>query len=159
MDNTLKEQMQESPVQADSHQSGTSHKEEPETAVARLSRLSHHLYSLYSAVLEMVNSSGELDQADTTTLQRGPFADDSAFQKLTGWIVSASSSTMDHSARASNLESIAHPAEQDGCTLLNDVFSASRDLLNILHSLSNESSSSVLTQFHMMILYHWPPQD
>jgi hypothetical protein len=140
MDNTLKEQMQESPVQADSHQSGTSHKEEPETAVARLSRLSHHLYSLYSAVLEMVNSSGELDQADTTTLQRGPFADDSAFQKLTGWIVSASSSTMDHSARASNLESIAHPAEQDGCTLLNDVFSASRDLLNILHSLSNESS-------------------
>ena len=132
--------MQGNPVQVDSHQGGASQKEALETAVACLSRLSHRLYSCYSAVLEMVNSSGELDQADTTTLQTGPFADDSAFQKVTGWIVRASSSTMDPPIQASDQENLTQTAEQDGCTLLNDVFSASRDLLNTLHSLNDESS-------------------
>jgi hypothetical protein len=125
---------------ADSHQSSTPRKEEPEIAVASLSRLSQRLYSLYSAVLEMVNSSGALDQADTTTLHRGPFADDSAFQTLTGWLVQASSNTVDPSVRAGNQENGAHTAGQDGCTLLHDVFSASRDMLNTLHSLNDESS-------------------
>jgi hypothetical protein len=140
IDNAFREQMQESPAQVNSHRSCDSQKEEPETAVACLSRLSHRLYSLYSAVLEMVNSSGELNQADTTTLQTGPFADDSAFQKVTGWIVRASSSTMDPPIQASDQQSPTQTAEQDGCTLLNDVFSASRDLLNTLHSLNTETS-------------------
>jgi hypothetical protein len=132
--------MERSPTEVDSNQTSASKLEEPETAIACLSRLSHRLYSLYSAVLEMVNSSGALDEADTTTLHQGPFADDSAFQTLTGWIVHASSDTVDSSVRAGNQENNTNIAGQDGCTLLQDVFSASRDLLNTLHSLVDESS-------------------
>jgi hypothetical protein len=132
--------MEDNPVEADSHHNSASKLEEPETAVACLSRLSQRLYSLYSAVLEMVNSSGVLDEADATTLHRGPFADDSAFQTLTGWIVYASSNTVNPSVRAGNQEERIHLAGQDGCTLLQEVFSASRDLLNTLHSLVDESS-------------------
>jgi hypothetical protein len=132
--------MERSPAEVDSHQVSASKLEEPETAVACLSRLSHRLYSLYSAVLEMVNSSGALDEADTTTLHKGPFADDSAFQTLTGWIVHASSDTVGPSVRAGNQENNTDIAGQDGCTLLQDVFSACRDLLNTLHSLVDESS-------------------
>jgi hypothetical protein len=133
--------MERSPAEVDSHQDSASKLEEPETAVACLSRLSHRLYSLYSAVLDMVNLPGALDEADTTTLHRGPFADDSAFQTLTGWIVRASSNTVDPSVRAENQGNNTNiAAGQDGCTLLQDVFSASRDLLNTLHSLVDESS-------------------
>jgi hypothetical protein len=138
--NVSEEQMQRNPVETDSHQNSSPKHGEPETAVACLSRLSQRLYSLYSAVLEMVNSSGALDEADTTTLHRGPFADDSAFQTLTGWIVHASSNTVESPVRASNQGDNIHIAGQDGCTLLQDVFSASRDLLNTLHSLIDESS-------------------
>jgi hypothetical protein len=88
----------------------------------------------------MANSAGALDQANAITLQRGPFADDSAFQTLTGWLVYASSNTVDLPVRMDNQENSTHSAGQDGCDLLHDVFSASRDLLNALHSLNAESS-------------------
>jgi len=54
--------------------------------------------------------------------------------------VSASSNTVGPSVIAGNQEHNTHTAGQDGCTLLHDVFSASRDFLNTLHSLNNESS-------------------
>lgn len=139
VNNAFGEQMQQSPARADPRQNSTPKKEEPETAVACLSRLSHRLYSLYSAVLELVDSSNALDQADTTILHRGPFADDSAFQILTKWLVCASSNILDSSVIAGNQAYNTHTAGQDGCTLLHDVFSASRDFLNTLHSLNDES--------------------
>ena len=138
--NIAGEQMQQSSGQAEVHPSSTSKKEEPETAVACLSRLSHRLYSLYSEVLEMVNSPGALDPVDTTALNAGPFANDSAFQTLTGWLVRASSGTVDSSARAGNQENLTYTDGRDGCDVLQDVFSASQDLLNTLHSLNDESS-------------------
>jgi hypothetical protein len=90
----------------------------------------------------MANSAGVLNQANTTTLQRGPFANDSAFQTLTGWLVYASSNTMDLPVREDNHPNNTHSAGQDGCDLLHDVFSASRDLLSALHSLNKESSKT-----------------
>jgi hypothetical protein len=89
----------------------------------------------------MANSAGALDQANTTTLQRGPFSNDSSFQTLTGWLVYASSNTVESPVRTGNHENDTHSAGQDGCDLLHDVFSASRDLLNALHSLNAESSN------------------
>ena len=88
----------------------------------------------------MVNSPGALDPVDTTALNAGPFANDSAFQTLTGWLVRASSGTVDSSARAGNQENLTHTDGRDGCDVLQDVFSASQDLLNTLHSLNDESS-------------------
>lgn len=82
--NTAREQMQQSSAQAEIHQSNSSRKEQPQTAVACLSRLSYRIYSLYSDVLEMVNSPDALNPADITTLNTGPFTNDSAFQTLIG---------------------------------------------------------------------------
>ncbi|KAG9962173.1 hypothetical protein KCU61_g4951, partial [Aureobasidium melanogenum] len=138
-------QIYQSAFRADSHRSGTPKKVEPESAMAVLSRLSQRLYALYSAVLELASSPDAIDQADTAALRRGPFADDSAFQKLTGWLVRASSSL-----ESSDVDNVARDNEilmapHDGCALLEEVFSASQKLIDTLHSLGEEASPLVPT--------------
>lgn len=129
-----------SAIRADSHQNTPPKKVGPESAIAVLSRLSQHLYSLYSAVLVLANSPDAIDEADTATLRKGPFADDSAFQRLTGWLVRASSDMNNPSVGAGEQDANTPVAADDGCALLENVFSASQKLIDTLHSLGEEAS-------------------
>lgn len=134
-------QSHESAFRADSHQNSPPKTAEPESAIAILSRLTQRLYSLYSAVLELANHPDAIDQTDTATLRKGPFADDSAFQRLTGWLVRASSNLDSSSISAAEQHVNTSVAAHDGCALLEDVFSASQKLLATLHSVSEEISN------------------
>ncbi|KAH0023893.1 hypothetical protein KCU78_g5263, partial [Aureobasidium melanogenum] len=135
-DGISESQIHQSATRADSHQDTPPEKVETESAIAILSRLSQRLYSLYSAVLELANYPDAIDQADTAALRKGPFADDSAFQKLTGWLVRASSNLYNSSIGAAEQDANTPIAADDGCTLLENVFSASQKLIDTLHSLS-----------------------
>ncbi|KAG9645111.1 hypothetical protein KCU95_g2565, partial [Aureobasidium melanogenum] len=140
VDGISESQIQPSAIRVDSHQNTPPKKVEPENAIAILSRLSQRLYSLYSAVLQLANSPDAIDQADTAALRKGPFADDSAFQKLTGWLVRASSNVNNSSGSAAEQDSNTPAAADDGCALLEEVFSASQKLIDTLHSLGEEAS-------------------
>lgn len=147
VDGIFGSQLQPSAIRVDSHQNTPPKKVEPESAIAILSRLSQRLYSLHNAVLELANSPDAIDQADTAALRKGPFADDSAFQRLTGWLVRASSDTNNSSVSAAEQYANTPAAPDDGCALLEEVFSASQKLIDTLHSLSEEASKlSSLTQ-------------
>ncbi|KAG9515637.1 hypothetical protein KCU93_g9437, partial [Aureobasidium melanogenum] len=140
IDSSSGSQIHQSAIRADSQQDTPLNKVEPESAIAILSRLSQRLYSLYSAVLQLANSSDAIDQADAAALRKGPFADDSAFQKLTGWLVRASSSMGNSSVNAAEQDANTPAAPDDGCALLEEVFSAFQKLIDTLHSLSEEAS-------------------
>ncbi|CAD0090156.1 unnamed protein product [Aureobasidium mustum] len=138
--NGYEAQIHQSAIRADSHQNTPPKKVEPESAIAALSRLSQRLYSLYSAVLALANCPDAIDQADTATLRKGPFADDSAFQRLTSWLVRASSNMDNSSVSAGEQDANTPVAADDGCALLENVFSASQKLIDTLHSLGEEAS-------------------
>ncbi|KAK6001225.1 hypothetical protein QM012_002556 [Aureobasidium pullulans] len=140
VDNRPEAQTHQSTDRADSHQNSPPKKFEPESAIAVLSRLSQRLYSLYSAVFELANAPDAIDQADTAALRKGPFADDTAFQTLTGWLVRASSNPESHNADSVMRNDVTSTVAHDGCALLENVFSASQGLLDILHSLSGQAS-------------------
>jgi hypothetical protein len=112
----------------------------PESIIARLSGLSTRLCSLYNGVLDLANSTGAMEQNGSTTRNKGPFGDDSAFQTLTGWLVRASSD-MSVPARPPRPSGTASAADE-GCDLLHDVFTASHDMLDALQSLNNECPRS-----------------
>ncbi|KAH0172182.1 hypothetical protein KCU67_g1841, partial [Aureobasidium melanogenum] len=133
-------QIHQSTTRVDSHQNTPPKKVEPESAIAILSRLSQRLYSLHNAVLELTNSPDAIDQADTAALRKGPFADDSAFQKLTGWLVRASSNPGNSNVNVVAQDDHILTDPHDGCALLEDVFSASQKLIDTLHSLCEEAS-------------------
>ncbi|KAG9517853.1 hypothetical protein KCV07_g5861, partial [Aureobasidium melanogenum] len=133
-------QIHQSATRADSHQDIPPEKVETESAIAILSRLSQRLYSLYSAVLQLAQSPDAIDQADTAALRQGPFADDSAFQKLTGWLVRASSNLGNSNVNIVAQDDHILTDPHDGCALLEDVFSASQKLIDTLHSLCEEAS-------------------
>lgn len=140
VDGAFESRLHQSAIRADSHQNTPPKRIESESGIATLSRLSQRLYSLYSAVLALANSPDAIDQADTAALRKGPFADDSAFQKLTGWLVRASSNPKNPNVNTVARDDDILTNPHDGCALLEDVFSTSQKLVDTLHSLGEEAS-------------------
>ncbi|KER00904.1 hypothetical protein AUEXF2481DRAFT_25182 [Aureobasidium subglaciale EXF-2481] len=139
-------------AQKTSHQATNQEKRGPESLIARLSELSTRACSLYSAVLDLANSMETLEQSSIELHRKGPFADDSAFQTLTSWLVSASSDVrpLTRPQRASGTSSTA----DEGCDLLHNIFAASHDLLGTLQLLNDQFSQPSMNAHSELLRSH-----
>ncbi|KAI5269636.1 hypothetical protein E4T47_06944 [Aureobasidium subglaciale] len=153
VDHVAEKQICSGDAQKTPHRTTNHEKRGLESLVTCLSELSTRACFLYGAVLDLANSMESLEQSGIELHRNEPFADDSAFQTLTGWLVSASSDVPPpvRPQRASGTSSTA----DEGCDLLHNIFAVSHDLLSAL-KLPNDQFSKPSTNAHLELLRSHP---